>query len=220
MGIFIAVPKLLRSTPSPDRLIQGGNHLLYETQMLSNTAALLDDPAQWGREWGWEHHTLYMAVLESFLVHARNLMDFFCPPEGYETGSRRQTDTFASDFCADWTPARWEGFKDDWKGISEEILHMTYLRPEVGRSWPYADLLRKLNAMLSRFLDAEDRLPAHLNIQLRSVVEGKRMSAAYTPAVEDGAWPIDPALLSGLTSTGSVPTTSLIEPWLITETPR
>ena len=54
--------------------------------MLSNTAALLDDPAQWGREWGWEHHTLYMAVLESFLVHVRNLMDFFCPSEGYETG--------------------------------------------------------------------------------------------------------------------------------------
>jgi hypothetical protein len=161
-----------------------------------------------------------MATVESLLVHARSLMDFFCPAEGYESDSRRQDRIFASDFCATWTPKRWESFKADWNAISEEIMHLTYRRPEIGSNWPYQELLRKVNVQLSRFLENEDRLHPHQKIQLRGVLAGKRTSIAYTSAVDDAMWAIDPAVLSGLNATGSIPTTALTEPWLITETPQ
>jgi hypothetical protein len=215
--MVFGVSKFARPTPSPEQLIQGGNHLLYEAQMLSNTVALLES-SRWESEWGWEERTLYTATVESCLVHMRSLMDFFCPTDGYETDSRRQNDIVASDFCATWIPERWDSFRPDWNAISEEVLHMTYLRPEVGSSWPYADLVSKITAMLSRFLDAEDRLHQHLKGQLRGILAGNRMSTAYTPAVETRGLPIDPAALSRLASTGSVPTTTLIKPSLITET--
>ena len=65
-----------------DQLQIGGNHLLYDVQMLCNTAALLEDDSRWS--WGWQDKTQYMAVVESFLVHARSLMYFLCPPKGYK----------------------------------------------------------------------------------------------------------------------------------------
>jgi hypothetical protein len=97
------MPKFSRSTPPPERLIQGGNHLLYETQMLFNTAALLDDRERWDD--GWAQKTLYMATIESLLVHRRSLMDFYFPPSNYATDKRRESDILAHDFCDGWAPS-------------------------------------------------------------------------------------------------------------------
>jgi hypothetical protein len=58
----------LRPTPTPLELAEAATDLLYELQMLFNTAALLEDDSQWNTGWGWQSKTLYMAVLESFLV--------------------------------------------------------------------------------------------------------------------------------------------------------
>jgi hypothetical protein len=50
---------------------------------LCNDAALLLEGDQWTGI-GWRSKTLEMAVLESFLIHARSLMYFVCPPKGYK----------------------------------------------------------------------------------------------------------------------------------------
>jgi hypothetical protein len=106
--------------------IQGGNHVLFETQMFFNLAALLDDVDRWMDHRGWEDKTLYMAIVESMLVHRRNLMDFYFPAAGYDTDKRRESDIFATDFCHVWAPIRPALFKDEWNAISEEILHLTH----------------------------------------------------------------------------------------------
>jgi len=208
--------KIVRSTPTAEELLQGANHLLYEAQMLSNTAELLEK-----HPWqsGWQDWSLYMASLESFLVHARSLMDFFCPADGYEASLSRQKDIFAFDYCARWTPDPWESFEDDRNAISREIIHMSYRRPDIGRDWPYRELLDKLFAILERFLDAEPTLHPHLKLQLLGVLGGARISTAYTPVI-DGLWePIDPAVLSGI-APGNAPSTALIDPSLLTEAPE
>ena len=87
---------MARPTFSADQLKIGGNHLLHEVQMFSNTAALLDGEGDW--EWGWKDKTTYMAVLESFLLHARGLMYFLCPPTGYEKNPVKKRELFAEDF--------------------------------------------------------------------------------------------------------------------------
>jgi hypothetical protein len=189
--------------------MQGGNHLLYEAQMLSNKVAILESNRWRGAEPSWQDRTLYMATVESCLVHMRSVMDCFCPPDGYESDARRANDIFASDFCTTWSCERWDGFKADWNAISEEIMHMTYLRPEVATAWPYAGLMSKVFSMLTLFVDAADRLHPHLKGQLRAVLAGGRMPTALTPTTAS-AGSIEPKLLSGLNSTGSVPTTSLI----------
>jgi len=88
-----------RPTPTADELLQGANHLLYEVLMLSNTAAVIEDDSQWNTGWGWAEQTLYLSSVETFLTHARSLMDFVCPPSDYETRPVHERGIFAADYC-------------------------------------------------------------------------------------------------------------------------
>jgi hypothetical protein len=207
-----AMSKFSRSTPPPERLIQGGNHLLYETQMLFNTAALLDDRERWDD--GWAQKTLYMATIESLLVHRRSLMDFYFPPSNYATDKRRESDILAHDFCDGWAPVRSADFQDEWKAISVEIHHMSYLRPEVGSNWQYTRMLSEIKDLTTDFLEGADhRLHGHIKGQLRGILHGSRVSIALTPAVEAGQ-PIA-SMLSELFARGATPTTTLIDATLV-----
>ena len=107
------MPKVTRRTPTQQELLDGGNHLLYEAQMLNNTAALLRDADRWSH--GWEDFTLYMATVESFLIHVRSLIDFLCTASG-DVKQFQARDIFAFDFCSVWTAKPWSG--DEWKAIS------------------------------------------------------------------------------------------------------
>ncbi len=206
--------KFARSAPTQQELIDGGNHLLYEVLMLNNTVALLRDHARWSH--GWEEFTLYMATVESFLVHARSLIDFLCTAPS-EVKPFEARDIFAFDFCTAWTPKPWSG--DEWKAISEQIIHLSYNRPEVGRNWEHDDLLYRLDDGIERFLKQADHLHPHFHKQFRHTLDGGRMAVAYTPAVASGA-PIASALNVGFAQTaGTVASTSLIDPSLLVDAP-
>jgi hypothetical protein len=151
--------------------------------MLSNTAALLEDDKQWNTGWGWTSKTLYMALLESFLTHARTLMDFVCPPSDYETRTIHERGIFAADYCTStlWKPQPWPRLREEHKHISTEIQHLSLDRPPVGRNWPYADLRNKLNDMLLAFVGDADQLSEHIEDQLRGVIlDGVHVSTADT----------------------------------------
>jgi len=94
-----------RPTLTPDQLQIGGNHVLYDVQMLCNNAALLEDGSRWS---GWDDKTLYMAVLESFLMHIRSLMYFLCPPKRHRQNPLKARELFAEDFCQPgWKAKPW-----------------------------------------------------------------------------------------------------------------
>lgn len=180
--------------------------------MFFNLAALLDDVDRWIDHRGWEDKTLYMAVVESMLVHRRNLMDFYFPVAGYDTDKRRESDMFAPDFCHTWAPTRPTLFKDEWNAISEEILHLTYSRPEVASNWPYAQMRDELRPLMKQFIDAADeRLHRYIKAQLHEIAfKERRMGRAVTPKVKSELAAVSPQMLSGLTPGLSTPTSAML----------
>jgi hypothetical protein len=204
------VPPYARSPRTEAQQVHGGNHVLYETQMFFNLAALLDDVDRWIGDHGWQAKTLYMAVVESLLVHRRSLMDFYFPAAGYDADKRRESDMFAADFCSAWVPARPESFKDEWSTISEEVLHMTYLRPEVATNWPYAQMRDELAGVTKEFIDAaDDRVHDYIKIQLDAIAfRDQRMGRALTPKVQADI-AMDPKMLTGFTPGHSTPTSAV-----------
>jgi hypothetical protein len=202
-----------RACRTDEQLVQAGNHLLYETQMIFNNAALLDDRERWGS--GWEDKTLYMSTVEALLVHRRNLMDFYYPPPNHTTNSGRDSAIFATDFCDDWAPTRPATFKAEWAAISEEVHHMTYLRPAVARNWHYARMLGEIRELTADFTAAADgRLVDYTKAQLRGVLDGTRTSRAYIypPAAlarRALAITVTPDQLCGVTPGLSTPTSTV-----------
>lgn len=189
--------------------IRGGNHVLYETIMFFNDAALLDDRDRWTADHGWEPQTLYMAVVESLLVHRRNLMDFYFPHP--KPDRRRKHDVIAADFCASWTEARSASFKIEFDAIGEQILHLTYLRREVAPSWNYGQMRDEFRALTMKFVDAaDDRLHERIKAQLREIARGERTTGRAVTLVSESGSLIDPATLSGLTPGLSTPTSTTL----------
>jgi hypothetical protein len=199
-----------RPAPIADELRQGANDLIYEVQMLANTAALLEDDSQWNTGWGWQSKTLYMSVLESFLTHARSLMDFVCPPSDYESRTIHERGIFAADYCSQsWKPQPWGSLRAEHKSISTEIQHLSLDRPLVGRNWPYAEMRNKINGMLLDFVADADGLSDHINDQLREVlVDGAHVSVADA-GLQGIAIPT--SAITSITGVAGA-TTSLIDP--------
>jgi hypothetical protein len=178
-----------RRTPSKRQ----ANHLLYEVQQLSNAAALLD---RWDHGAGWKGKTLYLATVESFLIHARNLMDFLRPP----AKKPRDTDSIAADYCSrHWKGRRWAGRAKDRNRINWEIAHLTSRRPLLARDWAYDHLLGKIRDEMRRFLEVADLLDDHIADELRHVLDGSPVSTPLRTV----------AALTAPLPRHSVPTTSM-----------
>ncbi len=169
--------------------------------MLCNTAALLEDDSRWTH--GWDNKTQYMAVLESFLMHARSLMYFLCPPRGYKQSKLKERELFAVDFCRPgWNVKRWKEFNKERDAISADLMHLSIDRLEVGRNWEYTRLLSELKTMLLAFLDnADEAMSAQVKSEIRAAFNGKRIAKADT-----APRPLVTSPLPG----SSVPTTSMM----------
>jgi hypothetical protein len=203
-----------RPTPTPVELWEGWSHVVYEVLMLSNAAVLIEDEEVWDRDWGWRSKTLYWATLESFLPHTRSLMDFVCPPSGWETQKINERGIFAADYCTtQWKAQPWPTLRAKHKQISIEIEHLTFDRPAVGRNWPYVQMLRKLRAMLLDFVDQADLMDEDIREELRAILaRGVRVSA--------GGVPIPTSAIVSLPAGVSRATTGMIDPTLVEQPQR
>jgi hypothetical protein len=188
-----------RPTFARTQLKVAGNHVLYHVQMACNTAALLQEESRW--EWGWKDKTEYMAVLESFLMHARSIMYFLVPPKGYRQNPLKAREVFAEDFCVSgWRAKPWKGFGADRDNISKDLMHLSVDRPEVGRNWEYTRLLRDLGEMLLDFLEsADERLSEHLKSGIRAALNGTRVATADTSPDEDAPDAYSLSVVAGAT---------------------
>ena len=147
--------------------------------MLCDTAVLLEDEEGQGwRDWGWRARSLELATLESFLTHARSLMDFVCPPSDYETRTTHAQGMFASDYCtAPWAPQPWPELRAEHRRISTEVQHLSLDRPAGGSEWSYGELRDKLIEMLRRFVDEADLLPEDSKERLGFMFAGSRRAS-------------------------------------------
>jgi hypothetical protein len=127
-------------------------HLAYEIGMVWATHNLLVTGAvnpQTNRQ-------LHDAVLESFAVHVRNLIEFF-----YD--NRKKPDTgIAGDYFAD--PADWRKLTGEkpadlaraYTMAHKQISHLTYDRIGADKNWFVGDLALRLREVVRMFLKNAD----------------------------------------------------------------
>ena len=124
-------------------------HLKYEREMLDATAHLLAAGVH-------DPHVRF-ALLESFTIHLRALIDFMWP-----TGARPD-DVIASDFFP--TPAAWaevapvlpDALEPAKTRVGKEIAHLTYARLDVAKEekpWSHVEMADAMIAALRVFIES------------------------------------------------------------------
>jgi hypothetical protein len=115
-------------------------HLLYELQLFV-----------WaGRELGRREvqGPLRSALIESFVIHLRNLVDFFFTARGHDD------DVVAADFYPDWNKAISARLKDARERANRELSHLTLgrksgLHPD--KSWDVGGLFQEIHEVAMCF---------------------------------------------------------------------
>lgn len=94
-----------------------------------------------------DHQTVNMA-LESLLIHARNIRDFFD-----RTG--RSDDVLASDFLGRPIRVRMSRLRSKKmrQRLNKRIAHLSYARARLGRSWDIVGLMTEINGAMEVFTD-------------------------------------------------------------------
>jgi hypothetical protein len=146
--------------PDAGLLEYSGEHLKYEIDMLREAAALLPGIAP---DTTWEN-----AVLESWVVHLRNLIDFLYPRR------RRADDVVADDFVDD--PDEWERrrrplsepIREARERADKRLAHLTTQRkgPEdlEGKEWAFAALTAELLVVLRQFGKSASKARLHPDV--------------------------------------------------------
>jgi len=95
------------------------------------------------------------ALLESFLMHARALLDFL-----YDKKSKKDDDMIASDYSKQWAAARPQKLAPELdelnRRVGKEVAHLTYTRlrtPEPrDRPWHFLAIAKEMRDLLDEFL--------------------------------------------------------------------
>jgi len=118
---------------------------LYELRVFLAATSFLQDPAVQNNP------SLKNAILESALLHSRNILDFFCAKES------SIDDISAGHFVknADGTP--WTSFKLSFliscKGdINKSLSHLTYTRVKFKPSWNMTKIRQEIEDAYSEFV--------------------------------------------------------------------
>jgi hypothetical protein len=143
--------------PTAAQRLDVARHLRYELRMLWDSGNALA---------GLHSQTISNALVESFALHARNLIDFY-----YATP--QQDDVVAEHFFSD--PAAWARVRptktttlDGAKTrANKEVSHLTYTRLSVSadkKGWPTDEIIRDLDAVLRVFCTEADLLPEDVQV--------------------------------------------------------
>jgi len=138
-------------------------HLSYEVEMLRGTAEkllaiVLHDQAVGKKDYAFADLTLRNALLESFTVYARALLDFLYPPP-----NARDDDALATHYVEDWAPPEFQPPLDLLRGrVGKEIAHLTYGRlsvSETDKGWYFPAIWHQLASVIDDFAS---RVPSEL----------------------------------------------------------
>ena len=139
-----------RKKRTPDELRRVSEHLHYEVQMLLGSAqALASETTADG--------TLRNALVESFAIHFRNMLDFLWPDK-----PKRKSDwVIAADFFP--SPSDWEKLRpeisqpllDSRVRAAKEIAHLTYARLAVEpeeKDWDVRQIANEVTRVVETFI--------------------------------------------------------------------
>jgi hypothetical protein len=140
-------------------------HLLYEAGMLYDVTVKLlnrhhkDDPI------------LENALLESFGIHSRNLIDFL-----WLDKPMKPTDTIASDYFENWKAPEMSERLSKVKGrVGKEMVHLSYNRLDVSedeKGWQIVGIGPEITAAFGAFVAAvpSDRVPEDWHEHARTAI--------------------------------------------------
>lgn len=138
---------------SQEELDRAAGHLNYEYEMLRTIVRELST--------GTRPQWLTNALLESFVIHLRALIDFF-----YTPARTKPDDMLATDYFPD--PKAWEAAIPSMSEVlrnardraHKEIAHLTYARLDVTtdtKPWNFFGISKEIEALMEKFLEASGR---------------------------------------------------------------
>jgi len=144
--------------------VAASEHLGYEIDMFFHTGALLVSKEYSGGDGGVLFPTTSIhfaldenkvalirnALIESFLIHARSLVDFFYRDNPWED------DLIAEQYIEGWKdirPSIPEQLATLRRRVGKEIAHLTSVRTEDGKPWPYQALAKEMLGLISPFME-------------------------------------------------------------------
>ena len=139
---------MTRKQRSPELLQHTSEHLFYEFWMFNHLAQTMMSGV-------FGQGVLNNAILESFTLHARALLDFLYAEKP------KVDDVIAEDYFdtpADWLTARpnkTELLGAIHKRVGKEVAHLTYARLAVTaqeKQWQFAQIASEMNAVFDTFL--------------------------------------------------------------------
>lgn len=183
------VKTMHRPARTHKKLQEARKHVCYEIWMLISTAHILASGTL-GKE-----EVLKNAVMESFVIHTRSLLDFL-----YPTDRAQDTDILASDFLP---PGQWDDERPDKSQLlataqrraNKEIAHLTYDRLDVTaetKPWKFVEISHEVERVFTVFrkLAKWDVTPSHPRPLPVVSVTSSTMSSTFSEISE--AFPFFP----------------------------
>lgn len=161
-----------------EELRTASEHLAYEIDMFRATADLLAAGSL-------QNTAVENAVLESFTVHARALVQFFFRPH-----KTYDDDMLAEQYVENWASV-WESVPAALVKVNErvgkEIAHLTFERLRIApaaKSWDIAEISRAMSVLIDDF---QRRAPAECLVSIGVVGdEGSRWSVVTAKGMTAG----------------------------------
>ncbi|HIC92534.1 MAG TPA: hypothetical protein EYP21_10890 [Syntrophaceae bacterium] len=137
-----------RKKRTKEELIEASDHLYYEIWMFLRLANGMGSGV-------FGQGVLNNALLESFTVHTRILLDFLYAERP------QKDDVIAEDFFEDpsiWInarPPKSDTLQKVHRRVAKEVAHLTYARQDVTpetKPWPFVEIANEVNTIFSKFL--------------------------------------------------------------------
>jgi hypothetical protein len=129
--------------PSDKDLVDLSEHVLYEMAMLVGIPRQFEAAA--------ENDIMTNVLLEAFVMHARQLVDFF-----FDHANDIRASEYFENPIQEWKIVRGkEGsdLKDLVSRVGEEIAHLTWRRTKPKEPWNLVEILRRLETLSVLFLE-------------------------------------------------------------------
>ncbi len=138
-----------RKQRTEEELQKASEHLFYEFWMFTSLARGMASGI-------FNEGIISNALLESFTIHARVLLDFLF------SENPRSDDVIAEDYIpsqSDWVKikgSKSEILKDIHKRVGKEVAHLTYYRQKVtldAKIWNFIEIANEINSIFNKFLN-------------------------------------------------------------------
>jgi hypothetical protein len=167
--------KMSRKQRSKEDLLKASEHLRYEYKMFNETANALSK-----REFN-NNTIIKYALIESFVIHTRNLLDFLYKDPIKDDDIRAGYFLDDQEIWQSKRPEKSRFLGDISHRANKEVAHLTSTRYDVnkieGEPWPYLRIRNEINQIFREFL----QLAQYLSPEIKSAMMESHQSVSLEP---------------------------------------